>query len=92
MDDAILQSSALPGIIDAVARHAAGVAPHECCGLVAEIDGRYAYLPCENVARPDPETRFMIAPEAWIEAEERGRVVMICHSHVGKPPLRVSRL
>ena len=68
-------------IIQAVIEHAAEVQPNECCGLVVESDGVRRYIRCQNTA-PDPTERFIIAPEAYADAEDQGEIVMIAHSHV----------
>lgn len=72
-------------IIEEVRRHSREVGENECCGLVLEINGVLVYVPCHNTAT-DSRTRFVIAPEDYADAEDRGKVVMVCHSHVFESP------
>jgi proteasome lid subunit RPN8/RPN11 len=70
----------MDAILDALRAHAALAAPAECCGLALDVEGRTFYVPCINHA-DDPAQRFSIAPEDYADAEDHGRVTMICHSH-----------
>jgi proteasome lid subunit RPN8/RPN11 len=70
----------MEAIIREVRRHAAAEAPNECCGLVLCIDEELVYAPCRNTAA-DPAERFVIAPEEYAQHEDRGEVLLICHSH-----------
>jgi proteasome lid subunit RPN8/RPN11 len=67
-------------IIEEVRRHAATEAPAECCGLVLRLGGELVYAPCRNTAA-DPTQRFVIAPEEYAQHEDRGEILLICHSH-----------
>ena len=72
-------------IIQAALDHATEVQPHECCGLVVVRKGRKQYVRCTNAAA-DMSNRFLIAPEEYAAAEDRGEIVMIAHSHCFIPP------
>lgn len=68
----------------AILRHAAAVAPQECCGLVIVQDGRQIYRACRNVAAAPAES-FEIAAEGW---DFKGDLAAIVHSHPqGEPYL-----
>lgn len=66
--------------LEAAQAHADACAPRESCGLV--VGGEY--LPCRNVAHGDEE--FLIAPEDWADAEDRGAIQAVVHSHPGQEP------
>jgi proteasome lid subunit RPN8/RPN11 len=63
---------------DAVSAHALECYPNEACGLV--VSG--SYIPCRNV-HVDPRNGFSIDPEAYADAEERGEIEILVHSHPG---------
>ena len=64
--------------------HAAAEAPRECCGVVVKVDGRPIYVPCRNISEAGDQ--FIIDPQDYANAEDRGDVVGIVHSHYGVPP------
>lgn len=43
-----------------------------------------AYIPCRNIALRDDE--FLISPEDWADAEDRGTIEAVVHSHPGQDP------
>lgn len=58
------------------------VAPNEACGFVI-LDYQQndpVFLPCENIAS-DPEQYFEIAPDEFIQAELKGEIIAVVHSH-----------
>ncbi len=61
---------------EAFCRHAAQVAPVECCGLIVADE----YRPCRNIADLD---HFEVHPEDWDAAEDAGTIQAVCHSHPG---------
>jgi len=67
-------------IIAAAQRHALEQYPKESCGLV--VAG--AYVPCINYAT-DPMNDFIIAPAAYLRAEQNGGVEGVIHSHPNGP-------
>lgn len=64
--------------------HAEQEYPRESCGLIAIIKGREKYIPCENKATG--VDHFVLSAEDFAEAEERGEIVAVCHSHPNVPP------
>ena len=70
----------LKHILAAVQQHAAAEYPRECCGLLLAVGRKQVYFPCSNTAA-DPAEEFRIAPEQYAEAEDRGQVIGIVHSH-----------
>lgn len=71
-------------IIPDVQKHAAEVAPKECCGVAVVTKGKLRYWRCRNLLK-NSNDNFCIDPEDWAEAEESGSIIAIVHSHVGVP-------
>lgn len=67
-------------IVKAAFDHAAQEQPRESCGLVIVRNGRQMYVPCKNVV--EGTRHFAIDPEDYADAEDRGEVVGVVHSHV----------
>lgn len=59
--------------------------PRESCGLVIIQKGRQVYFPCQNLALDDDQ--FIINPEDYAAADQRGEIVAVIHSHPNLPPL-----
>lgn len=55
-------------------------APHEACGVVSIVKGRYRWIPCTNVHHI-PTEHFSISPIEYANAEDGGEVVAVVHSH-----------
>jgi proteasome lid subunit RPN8/RPN11 len=70
--------------LEDAAKHAIECHPMEACGLFIEAKGRVEFFPCGSSMYHD---RFLIPPSMWIEAEGRGRLAGVFHSHCGSPPL-----
>jgi proteasome lid subunit RPN8/RPN11 len=64
--------------------HAQRDYPREACGLVIVEKGREVYVPCRNLA--GAVDNFMIDPEDYARAEDRGEVLIVVHSHPNMPP------
>ncbi len=68
-----------------LAEHAEGTYPRECCGLVVRLAGdagAIVYAPCANISPDDSgQDQFVISPEDWAQAEDRGEILAVCHSH-----------
>lgn len=64
----------------AIREHAEREHPREACGLLIRSAERREYVPCGNIART-PSEHFIIDPADWAQAEDRGRVLAIIHSH-----------
>lgn len=70
-------------VLAALLEHARQCMPRECCGLVIRDAVGERYVPCRNVASDDRD--FEIDPEDFADAEDRGEVLMVAHSHVFAP-------
>lgn len=71
-------------VIQAIREHAEREYPRECCGLVLRVDGREEYVPCIN--RAEGSDHFIIDKQDYADAEDRGEVIAIVHSHPNLPP------
>jgi len=67
--------------------HADECYPMEAAGLFIEVGckgGKIEFMPC---GMSHYTNAFMISPHKWLEAETRGRIVGVFHSHVNEPPI-----
>lgn len=62
-----------------IKEHAESAYPNECCGLVISDGDKPLYVPCNNASK-NPG-KFEIPGDEYAEAEERGQVLAIVHSH-----------
>lgn len=69
----------------AAIEHAKAAKDQEACGLVVVCQGSEAYFPCQNIAE-DPQHMFCINPYDWVDAEDKGAIVGVFHSHVSGSP------
>lgn len=67
-----------------IQKHALAEYPRECCGLIVVVRGKERYIPCRNIA--DSNNEFVINPEDYAEAEEKGEILKIVHSHCNVSP------
>lgn len=59
--------------------HAQAWYPRESCGLLLQQGATLSYFPCRNIA--DHESDFVLCPEDFAAAEDRGQVLAVVHSH-----------
>jgi len=71
-------------VLKQIRQHAAEQYPKECCGVVIRENGRQQYVACGNDALT-PSEHFIINPQDKAEAEDRGEVLTIVHSHPDVP-------
>ena len=70
--------------LEQIFAHAAACAPRESCGLLIAVGKKQVYVPCINTASHSED--FRISAEAFADAEERGEVLAVVHSHPGTSP------
>lgn len=59
--------------------------PREACGLVIIEKGREVFVRCRNISELDDT--FALHPQDYADAEERGEIVRVVHSHCYSKPL-----
>lgn len=57
--------------------------PRESCGLLIIEAGAQVYVPCRNLAQGTDQ--FVLSPDDYAAAEERGEIVAVVHSHPDAP-------
>ncbi|NBX21720.1 MAG: peptidase P60, partial [Betaproteobacteria bacterium] len=62
--------------------HIQDESPNEICGLIIVFSGRQLYIRCKNIAE-NPSINFEIDPIEWKNAEDRGQILAVVHSHPG---------
>ncbi|QGY29080.1 C40 family peptidase [Pantoea cypripedii] len=67
-------------IMNAIREHVAAEYPNEACGVIIQAGQSQEYIRCRNIA-PKPTDDFIMHPEDFIAAEDRGEVLMVIHSH-----------
>lgn len=60
--------------------HALAEYPNESCGFIIVERGKQRYVPCQNKS-DNPNMSFVIGKEDWADAEDRGEIIAIVHSH-----------
>ena len=60
--------------------HARAEAPKESCGLVVQVGTSAEYVPCNNISM-DPENEFILDPQDYVKAEDKGKILSVVHSH-----------
>lgn len=73
-----------PAARAAADQHAISEFPREACGVVIIEGGEEVYVPCRNDARTKSE-HFICNYEDAADAEDRGEVIMLVHSHPNVP-------
>lgn len=69
--------------IDDIRVHAIKEYPRECCGVVIALGRKELYVPCRNDA--SGKESFILNPMDYSEAEDRGKIITIVHSHPDEP-------
>ncbi|WP_414451295.1 C40 family peptidase [Burkholderia sp. 22PA0099] len=69
--------------LNAIRAHAIRAYPLECCGLVVVARGREQYVECSNAATGGDH--FVLPAQEFADAEDRGAVVAVVHSHPDAP-------
>ncbi len=54
--------------------------PKEACGFVLGVGKKERYFPANNIA-DEPEKYFILDPHSYVDAEDMGDILAICHSH-----------
>ncbi len=65
--------------------HAKEQDPKESCGLLLNIEGKKSYHPCRNLSITQHQC-FIIDPEDYVKADDRGEIIAVIHSHPIDPP------
>ena len=65
--------------------HAKDENPKEAVGLVLNIRGKEKYYPCRNLSMTAHQC-FILDPEDYIKADNKGDIVAVFHSHPSSPP------
>ena len=66
-------------------KHAEDYFPSEVCGLIVVIKGRKKYIRCKNIAA-NTYDHFIIDPIDYANAEDKGTIFGIFHSHPYQTP------
>lgn len=69
--------------IDDIRVHAIKEYPRECCGVVIAQGRKEIYVACRNDA--SGTENFILNPHDYMEAEDRGKIITIVHSHADYP-------
>lgn len=59
--------------------HAKQLFPSESCGVVILVKRKLQYFACRNISQVDEQ--FILHPEDFFEAERKGEIIAIVHSH-----------
>ena len=60
--------------------HAKEEYPKEAVGLVHVVKGKNRYFKCQNLAET-PDEHFILNPKDYLEAEKKGEIIAVVHSH-----------
>ncbi len=60
--------------------HAKEEYPKEAVGLVHVVKGKNRYFKCQNLAET-PDEHFILNPKDYSEAEKKGEIIAVVHSH-----------
>lgn len=72
----------LKKILDPFKAYATAKQPEEACALVIQKGRKQELVLCKNT-HPEPEEHFRISEKEWADAEDRGDIVAVLHSHPG---------
>lgn len=79
-----------PETLTAIREHAREAYPAESCGLISVVKGREWYVRCRNLAEKAGQ-HFVMDPEDYAAAEDRGTITAIVHSHPGHLEAKASQ-
>lgn len=69
----------------AIEAHALAEYPREACGLIVAAGRKEEYIRCRNLAA-SPREQFRMPAEDWADAEDRGKILAVVHSHPDAEP------
>lgn len=81
----MISDALLSTVLVEMLAHAERDFPRESCGLLVVVKGRCRYLPCRNIA--ERNEHFVLSPDDYGAAEDKGEVVAVVHSHCNLPPI-----
>lgn len=73
----------LKKILDPFKEYAIEQQPKEACALVVQVGRKQEMVLCENM-HASPTEHFQISAEDWADAEDKGDIVAVLHSHPGE--------
>lgn len=59
--------------------------PEEACGLIVKVGKKSLTVPCKNIS-PRPTEHFLMCPNDYSAAADRGEIVGAWHTHTELPP------
>lgn len=70
-------------ILQQAKEHAKNHYPNESCGLIISTEQGREYYPCDNLSM-SANDNFILNPEDYAKAEDKGEILAIVHSHPDK--------
>jgi proteasome lid subunit RPN8/RPN11 len=66
-------------VLENIYKHIETELPREACGVVIVEIGKQVYIPCRNISENKKD--FILSPEDYANAEDRGGIILVVHSH-----------